>query len=302
MFGQKKSKAENSELTSLNLRPDPVPQAQTAKEPVPATHPGAQPAPVQHCLQLAFTPEGTLVICKDFRRKFDEWVKSNPPLQVVFYLVLPQQGHPLSISTKDGSKTILLLFGSIWMANAYVAARGLKAVTAGCRLESLPQQAEKWIAAGINFFALNPCPKCGNGTIYPINELQSEEQFVQSFGLDAVNRRIYGEIIIRNCQSQLTNHKVVRNNLERVRDHLDCTNPYIHWMIAVLAGMAGDIEANTAAIDRLEQFGPPFIGKVKRNSFDPKDPDSQMRSIPEAMIGLLASYGILNVPMKPAAD
>ncbi|MBV8671817.1 MAG: hypothetical protein JOZ33_00160 [Acidobacteriaceae bacterium] len=302
MFGQNKSRTGNSELTSLNLSSDPVPQPQTSKESSPAPPQGPKPTLVPPCLQLAFTPEVVLFICRDFQRQFDEWVKKNPKPQVIFYLVLPQQGHPVSISSNDGSKTTLLLFGSTWMANAFAASRGLKAVTAGCRLESLPQQAEKWIAAGINSFALNPCPKCGNAPIYPVAELQSEEQFLRSFGQDAVNRRIYGGIIVRNCQARLSDQKFVRNNLERLRDHLDYGNPYVHWMIAAFAGMAGDKEASNAAIDQLEQFGPPFIGKIKRDPSDPMEPGSPVRSVAEGIVGLLASYGILNVPMKPAGD
>jgi hypothetical protein len=302
VFGQNKSKVgkhEESELTSLNLCPPPSPQVPTA---APAEPPSAHPAPVQPCLQLALNPQATLAICIDFRRRFDEWMKTGPKPQLVFYLVFPQQGLSLSFSTKDGTKTILLLFGSTWTANAYVAAKGLKAVTAGCRLESLPQQAQKWSAAGINCFTLDPCSRCGNGSIHPISELESEEQFIQIFGLDAVNRKIYGQIIVRSCQTQLTNQKYVRENLERVRDHLDCGNPYVHWVIAVFAGMMGDLVANAAAIDRLEAFGPAFAGKVVRNSFDHKDPKAQIYSMAEALLGLLASYGIVNVPMKPAAN
>jgi len=61
------------------------------------------------------------------------------------------------------------------------------------------------------------------------------------------------------------------------------------------------MQANAAAIQRLEEFGPDLAGKLKGNSFDSKEPGSQMATMPEAMTGLLASYGIVNLPMKPAA-
>lgn len=295
-------KGENSKLTSLDLHIEPASQPQPGAKPAQEAQSGTPPAPIPSCLQIAINPEGLLALGKDFLRRSNERMKSGQRPQVVLYLVFPQQGHTLTVSTKDGKKTILPLFGSTWIAKAYLTAKGLQAVIAACRLDALADQADKWIAAGINCYALNPCFRCGNSTLYPIAELQSEEQFLQTWGLDAITRRLFAEIIVRNCKNQFgSNPKLVRDSLERVRDHLDCGMPYLHWVIAVLAGMAGDMQANAAAIQRLEEFGPDFAGKLKGNSFDPKEPGSQMATMPEAMTGLLASYGILNLPMKPAA-
>jgi|HubBroStandDraft_6_1064221.scaffolds.fasta_scaffold22631_1 hypothetical protein len=295
-------KGEKSELTSLDLHTEPASQPRPDAKPVPEAQSGTPPAPIASCLQIAINPEGTLALGKDFRRRSDEWMQSGQRPHVVLYLVLPQQGHTLTVSTKDGKKTILPLFGSAWIAKAYLTAKGLQAVIAACRLDALADQAEKWVGTGVNCYALNPCFRCGNSTLYPIAELQSEEQFLQTWGLDAITRRLFAEIIVRNCQNQFgSNPKLVRDSLERVRDHLDCGMPYLHWVIAVLAGMAGDMQANAAAIQRLEEFGPDFAGKLKGNSFDFKEPGSQVATMPEAMTGLLASYGILNLPMKPAA-
>jgi hypothetical protein len=244
-----------------------------------------------------------LALGKDFRRRSDEWFKSGHKPQVVLYPVFPQQGHTFTVSTKDGKKTILPLFGSTWIAKAYLTGRGLQAVTGACPLGALADQADKWIAAGINCYTLNPCFRCGNATLYPIAELQSEEQFLQTWGLDAITRRLFAEIIVRNCQAQFaSNPKAVRDSLERVRDHLDSGVPYLHWVIAVLAGMAGDMPAKAAAVQRLGEFGPDFADKLKGTaSFDPQESGAHITTMPEAMLGLLASYGILNLPMKPAA-
>src|ERR1700728_2676978 len=138
-------KGENSVLTSLNLRREPASQPQsdanTASEPQPGAkpaqeaHSGTPPAPIPSCLQIAINPEGTLALGKDFRRRSDEWMKSGQRPQVVLYLVFPQQGHTLTDSTKDGKKTIVPLFGSRWIAKAYLAAKGIQAVIAACRLD-----------------------------------------------------------------------------------------------------------------------------------------------------------------------
>jgi hypothetical protein len=305
-------KEKTSELTSLDLCTGPTPQPQSGANAASERQPDAKPAQeaqsstpppsIPSCLQVAIDPERTLVLGKDFRRRSEEWMKSGQWPQVVPYLVFPQQGHTLTVSTNDGKKTIVPIFGSTWIAKAYLAAKGIQAVIAACRLYALADQAEKWIAAGINCYALNPCFRCGSSILYPVAELQSEEQFLQTWSFDAITRRLFAEIIVRQCQNQFaSNPKGVRDSLERVRDHLDCGMPYLHWGIALLAGMAGDMQANAVAIQRLEEFGPDFVGKLKGDSFHFGEPGSQMATMPEAMMGLLASYGILNLPMKPAA-
>jgi len=43
------------------------------------------------------------------------------------------------------------------------------------------------------------------------------------------------------------------------------------------------MQANAAAIQRLEEFGQDFADKLNGNSFDSKEPGSQMATMPEAM-------------------
>lgn len=103
------------------------------------------------------------------------------------------------------------------------------------------------------------------------------------------------------------NNKLARASLEYLRDHFDAFNPYVHWMIAVLAGMEGDMKANAESIAKLEQFGPPFVGKLQGTSFD-MSPGSQFATFPEATMGLLLSYKCLDLeklknkpPVQPEA-
>ncbi len=91
-----------------------------------------------------------------------------------------------------------------------------------------------------------------------------------------------------------TNAKQARAWLEGIRDHIDPGNPYLHWAIAVLAGLAGDMEANQASIKKLEAFGPAFTGKLQGTSFDPTVPGSQAGTMGEALLGLGLSLGYLD--------
>lgn len=301
-FKSKADKSEDSSLTSLGLRSDAPPSvAKPGAAPNPPGEQAKPTPPAVNCPRLILSAEDALNYHKEIRKRHDAFVQGGSKPDFIFYLVFPQQGHSYSVSTADGTKTILLLFSSTIMANAYIEARNLKAVAAACRFESIPQQAEKWLVSGINFYALNPCVKCSNAGIFPSSDLQSSEVFREAWGLDAVNRRYYGEILLRLWnQSVSANPAASRKTLEGFRDHIDPCTPYLYLMLAALAGMAGDRPAVAEAIKRLDRFGPPFTGKLKEDSIVPGQVETWSGTVSEAWIGLLASYGILNVPMKPA--
>ena len=136
--------------------------------------------------------------------------------------------------------------------------------------------------------------------MYPIAELQSEDAFLSTWRIDLANRRQFAESYGRNAAAVIgSNAKQARVWLEGIRDHIDGGNPYLHWVIAILAGMTGDMEANAASIKRLDAFGPPFTGKLQGTSFDPTVKGSQFSTMAEAMLGLGVSLGYVD-PSKMA--
>jgi len=298
-FKPKSSNGGDPGITSLDLRIAPPSAAQSP--PRAATAPAPQPAPkpvqpVPPCAQLTLTLEGAHMYFAGAFLKIQELQKTGAKPELLHYLVYPQQGHTFSVTTSDGSRTILPLFTSKLMANAYLAAKKIGAVAAVCRLENLPTLAEKWAAAGMNFYAFNICCRCASLILHPIAELQSEESVVNRWRNDAAHRRQFAETFGRNAYNVIgSNPKAARTWFEAMRDHIDPANPYLHWVIAVLAGMAGDMDANAASIKRLEEFGPPFIGKLQGTSFDATQAGSQMSTMAEAMVGLGASLGILDL-------
>jgi hypothetical protein len=286
-------------LISLDLgnpAPRPAPSGPT---PTPAATPNdkpeAKPSVIQMCVGQTLSLEGAFAHFTCARRKFEEMVRTSLKPEILFYIVFPQQGLSYSLTTPDGLKTIVPIFTSRPMAEAYITGRKMSAVAAACRLENLPTQAEQWITSGINSYGLNACCRCFALSFFPISELQSEDSFVLTWRLDLANRRQFAQIYGRNASSVLgTNAKQARIWLEGIRDHIDPANPYLHWVIAVLAGIAGDMEANTASINRLDAFGPPFTGKLQGTSFDPTVPGSQLSTMAEAMLGLGISLGYLD--------
>lgn len=300
MFDRFKSKSQEPELTSLGLKSEAAarPSQDQNSQPAPNSKPAPATPPVP-CVQVSLGLEGNFNFYKELRRKHEEFVATGVRLETVFYLVLPQQGHTLTVSTPDGKHTILHLFTSKIMADAYLANRKLGAVAAGCRVSSLGEQAEKWEAVGINAYGLNACAKCANAAMGPLRDLQSEQKFQDCWSLDAMNRRLFAETALRHWQQNKSNVPGYRKALEGIRDHIDPGSPYMHMMIATLAGMQGDKEAAAGAIQWLDRFGPPFTGKLNAETIVPGETESWSGALSEAMLGLYAAYGLVNVPTKP---
>ncbi len=298
MFDRFKSKSQKDEpeLTSLGLKTEAPPQPRVDQNPQAAPQPAPPPVP---CVQVSLGLEGNLNFYKELRRRHEEFLASGVRLEAVFYLVFPQQGHTLTVSTPDGKRTILYLFTSRIMADGYLANRKLGAVAAGCRVSSLGEQVEKWAAAGINAYGLNACAKCANAAVGPLSDLQSEQKFQDCWSLDAMNRRLFAETTLRFWQQNMANVAGYRKALEGIRDHIDPGSPYIHMMIATLAGMQGDKETAAGAIQTLDRFGPPFTGKLNAETIVPGKAESWSSALSEAMLGLYGAYGLTNVPMKP---
>ena len=74
--------------------------------------------------------------------------------------------------------------------------------------------------------------------------------------------------------------------------------PFVHWMIALIAGMQGDEEARLAAIATLESFGPAFVGKTARLAGGEGD-KAWTDSMATAHVGLMAEFGMLNGWLNP---
>jgi hypothetical protein len=296
LFDRFKSKSQNEEpeLTSLNLK------TEVPARPSQGQNPQAPPAPPPGpCVQVSLSLEGNFNFYKELRRRREEFVASGVKLDAVFYLVFPQQGHTLTLSTPDGKRTILYLFTSKIMADGYLARRKLGAVAAGCRVSSLGEQVEKWATAGINAYGLNACAKCANAAVGPLSDLQSEQKFQDCWSLDAMNRRLFAETALRFWQQNMKDVAGYRKALEGIRDHVDPGCPYIHMLIAAIAGMQGDKESAAGAIQWLDRFGPPFTGKLNAETIMQATPEGWTGSAAEGMLGLYGAYGLANVPMKP---
>ena len=290
---EKKEWIEPSPLTSLNLTPPPIPK-KASVEP-------AKVAAPRHCNIINLNPEGQKAFAAEFKRRYEVWLETGIRPLLLFFGVLPQQGQSITGATQDGKFTIVFLFDTPIAAKAFLGEKQPAATIAGLPLRSLIQQAEKWANAGVNAFAVNPCPICGPRNIYPAKHFDSLEGFMKVWGNETVMRQFRSSLLAQQAHGSLgKDNKATRTLLEYLWKHFDASNPYVVWTLAVFAGMDGDMTANASYIKKLEEFGPPFIGKLHGTSFD-MSPGSQLATLPEALMGLLLSYGLLKIPNQPPA-
>ena len=92
-------------------------------------------------------------------------------------------------------------------------------------------------------------------------------------------------------QQQKTARPRARQALETIRDHIDCSSPYLHELIAFLARMDRDEPAKTQAVERLKDFGPQFADWEARWDTN-RSPKTMIQSLATAVFGLAKSFDI----------
>ena len=184
-------------------------------------------------------------------------------------------------------RPVMLLFSSSFAATDYLRATGTPATIGQLKVEDLPKIAQSWLSLGLQMAALDRCPRCPT---FPAVALASmakwtKEDFAKIWAHHRAARLVMGELQIRSAinRSAAGSFAEARNDLEYVRDHLDCGIPYLHQMIGLLAGLQGDEKVKAASLERLKEFGPQFAGSL---DFSPE-------LMSTAMAGLMANFGIL---------
>lgn len=295
MFDRLKSMLEarngrTPEPTSLNL----TSTVDLPSSPEPET---ARPGSPNTGLALNLSPEAQKLFREETARRMEKWRANRNMPELIFALAQKQQNAQSLMTWRIGAETVLLLFETPFAAADYDKEMKLSCSLAGLKTQSIPGLAKGFMASGISGFIFNLCPRCRVGNAHPASTLLSAEEFANAFAVMAIQRKLFAEIWIRRHNAlNGADYKGRRLILEHVRDHVDCANPYLHWMIAILAGLDGDMEENTKSIARLEQFGPQFVGKLQGTSFNFDEPCSQLSTLPEANVGLRASYGLLKIP------
>lgn len=281
LFG---SKSRDTEITSLDLRTAPPPQKPS---------PDASPVPAQKAL---FDPAGQPAQ-DELKRRVEHLLKAGNPPNAFFFPVDPQsRSKVILMMSQNPARKSMLFFSAPSSAADYVRCTRTPAEIVGFNLEALPGLARDWHASGIDSFIMNRCPRCTTyNVLTPEDGVITKEQIHLAWATSWALRNWRGEALVRKFLSYKGDGLVAnqRATLEYLRDHVDYNIPYVHWLIALHAGVQGDEQARLAATARLEEFGAPFVGRVTRMT-DPKDPKPWIDSLSEANLGLLANFGMLD--------
>lgn len=209
------------------------------------------------------------------------------------YLAVGGPNQLVSLRTTNPDHNILLIFTSGHAAMDYLRTAKIAGGVHEFPFQSLSAYLEQWKRAQLDSIVFDRCPRCPHYLALPIDKL-TEEQFLWLWAVHRATRIFQAERLIRTYLNGGKNTTGKRSSpemraaLEALRDHVDCSVPYVHWLIAIHAGIEGDQEAQIASISNLEAFGPEFIGKVPTNETTLSE--KWMNSAVEAQMGLLATF------------
>jgi hypothetical protein len=262
-------------IQRLNLVP-PDPERSAAGSGSPAS----AASTVTGCVLPEANPEAV----KEVARRAKQMIESGVSPDSV-YLCKVQQGT-LTFQYDRAQKPALLLFTTPWAAVDYLRAAEVTGTVGGIKCDVLPGYAQGW-TKGADNFVLNRCPRCNIMLLNQIHVLQDKESFRKMWAVVQAGKIFRAQVQIQAAGRLMAKPETLgqaRAALEMVRDHIDCGVPYLHQLMALLAGTQQDAAAKTEAINRLNEFGTQFAGK---GEFSPEN-------LAEATVGLYAAYGMLN--------
>jgi hypothetical protein len=284
LFGSKKQ----SDITSLNLQPPPE---QTARPAVAQDKSSHSPIP----LDPAFAPAAE----KLTRRVRSMLASGQRPLEI---FLLTDRHTFGALTNNNPSQNSLLMFSSPWRALDYSRVYNIQLPVQGLKAEAVSHVAEGWRNDGINSFVMDRCPRCSaTNVLLPKDQLITVDQVCLAWATMLCLRNWRAEDQIRRFLTFRDDDSVAlkRQSMEFFRDHIDCSVPYVHWLIAIFAGVQLDEPARLAAVARLEEFGDAFTGLVTKMT-DQSQLAAWADASTKAHVGLLATFGMLQTQQPPA--
>jgi hypothetical protein len=240
------------------------------------------------------------------QQRTKDLLETGPLPEVMYYGYEPTQNAPLGFISQDKTKGIVLVFSSPILAHQLFRAKGFNHANAvfevrEFKLDDMKETAQGWKSRGYNAFIFNMTPKKTNPPMIDAGQgMINKEILLRSWAGNRVAREVLAEawrveFSMTDAENVSFQEKLKRQRaaLENLRDMGAGDVPFVHWQIALIAGMQGDEEGKLAATATLEEFGPDFVGRTA-NSVD--DPKSWGESLSLCMVGLMAEFGMLPGP------
>jgi len=283
VFNFGRSKANQNDLTSLNLD-------------VPAVRPEARQEPVTK--QENPLPARDPQVSAELGRRALELANSGKHPEAIFWLLDPATRAPVLI---DASKKTVLLFSSAATARFFMQERNLQAEIMGVAFDQFPLLSEDLHTLGVNTFVMDLSPKSPvSNVLSPTGERITKEQIAFCWALGRTIRnfqaqRILGPLLASKDFGSPDIQKKLRHGLETVRGSGGYDVPFLHWMIALIAGMQHDEPGRLQATADLEAFGPDFVGRTLPIESH-EHAQEWAKSWTEAQIGLMTEFEMLKGP------
>jgi hypothetical protein len=261
---------------------------------VPATA-GAVPA--------VSNPKVDPAAAEEMQRRVAQVAKAGRFPRYYFFGVDPITGSITHFKGAGQAPGSLLLFTSPLSLKDYLRVAKNPSGVAGFKMDDLPIWSNRWKGHGLNSVLMNPCPRCASNQAFQQNDgLISKAVIDAAFATSLAKRGVIGEPLVRQflAESGDDAHTKRRAILENLRDHVDYSVPYVHQLILWMSSALRDEEARSAAIVKLQEFGPQFM-LPELNVQDSTDPKLWSEPVSKAIVGLLASFGLLNLQQNPAA-
>jgi len=293
MFEFLKPKTERQQLTSLGLEA-------TAEPPGDAVPSPKEIADAMQKMQAAVRDSGASV---EFQRRTKELLDSGQRPDLICFLRERENPNPIVLLIKEPPRKALLIFTSPVLAHFYIQTKQLRAEVAGMKLDDIGPAAESWRTRGCNAFIMDLSPKAPVFNLLDAKDnLITREQLVWCWANSRVIRNWQAQTKLQEIYSKKDSNPASpemlqkqRAVLELMRDYGSFDVPFVHWMIALIAGMQGDEPGRMAATAALESFGPDFAGKTAcLENRDGMKAWADSMSI--AQLGLRAEFGMLKGP------
>ena len=204
-------------------------------------------------------------------------------------------GGTLTFRPGSGDRPVILLFTTPHAALDYSRATKTSAEVRQLKFDDLPKVAQGWIDAGADQFVLNKCPRCNVMMAGPAPYLIDKPGFLKIWAVVRATQLFQGEVKVREFMLHLkdmSSRPRARATLELIRDHIDCSTPYLHELIAFLARQDHDEAAMAAAVERLNEFGPQFAGWQARWDFSAAAKAPGSNALAVAIVGLAQNFGM----------
>jgi hypothetical protein len=240
---------------------------------------------------------------EELNHRTRQLIESGQKPELICFLQDPSSHTPLARITREPEHKALLLFTSPILAHFFLRTRQMPFQVAGVKLDEIATVAEDWGKRGFDAFILDLSPKAPLFNVVPVKDnLITCEALVFAWATGRTIRNWQAQMRLAEFYGKtnpgqpfpeaLTKQRAA---LETLRDFGSFDVPFVHWMIALIAGMQGDESARLAATATLESFGPAFVGKTTRIE-GREGEKAWAESMAAAQVGLLAEYGMLKGP------